>query len=73
MGARQETDAGRWISSYDFPAVRDGRTVKETLPYGAPKGMEGFAFNTRRSMFADIRVREALGLMFDFEWIKANF
>ena len=42
---RQETDAGRWISSYDFPAVRDGRTVKESRPYGLPKGMEGFAFS----------------------------
>src|ERR1700722_4482703 len=70
---RQETDAGRWISSYDFPAVRDGRTIKESLPYGLPKGMEGFAFNMRRSIFADVRVREALGMMFDFEWINANF
>ena len=70
---RRETDAGRWMSSYDFPAVRDGRTVKESLPYGLPKGMEGFAFNTRRSIFADILVREALGMMFDFEWINANF
>ena len=70
---RRETDAGRWMSSYDFPAVRDGRTVKESLPYGLPKGMEGFAFNMRRSIFADVRVREALGMMFDFEWINANF
>ena len=69
---RQETDAGRWMSSYDFPAMRDGRIVKESLPYGVPKGMEGFAFNTRRPIFADIRVREALGMMFDFEWINAN-
>ena len=39
-----------------------------------PKGMEGFAaFNMRRSIFADVRVREALGMMFDFEWINANF
>ena len=70
---RRETDAGRWISSYDFPAVRDGRAVKESLPYGLPKGMEGFAFNMRRSIFGDVRVREALGMMFDFEWINANF
>jgi peptide/nickel transport system substrate-binding protein len=69
---RQETDAGRWIGSYDFPAVRDGRVVRESLPYNAPKGMEGFAFNTRRPIFADIRVREALNLMFDFEWINTN-
>jgi hypothetical protein len=41
-------------SSYDFAAVHDGRTINESLPYGLPKGMEGFAFNTRRSIFADI-------------------
>ena len=69
---RQETDAGRWMSAYDFPAIRDGRIVKESLPYGLPKGMEGFAFNTRRPIFADRRVREALGLMFDFDWINAT-
>jgi peptide/nickel transport system substrate-binding protein len=42
------------------------------LPTGGPKGMEGFVFNLRRPLFADIRVREALGLMFDFEWVNAN-
>jgi peptide/nickel transport system substrate-binding protein len=53
--------------------VRDGGIVKESLPYGFQKGMKGFAFNTRRLIFADIRVREALGMMFDFDWIDANF
>ena len=38
----------------DFAAVHDGRTINESLPYGLPKGMEGFAFNMRRSIFADI-------------------
>jgi peptide/nickel transport system substrate-binding protein len=69
---RDETSPTRWINGYDFPAVRDGRVIKETLPVGVPKGMEGFAFNLRRPLFQDIRVREALGIMFDFEWLNAN-
>jgi peptide/nickel transport system substrate-binding protein len=67
---RAETDPGRWQTAYDFPALREGRVVKETFPYGLPKGMEGLVFNTRRPQFADIRVREALLHLFDFEWIN---
>ncbi len=44
----------------------------EALPLGGPKGMQGFAFNTRREIFADPRLREALAMMFDFEWINAH-
>jgi peptide/nickel transport system substrate-binding protein len=69
---RVETDPTRWRSGYDFPALRDGRIVKMSVANGLPKGMEGFAFNTRRPVFADARVREALAMMFDFEWINAN-
>jgi peptide/nickel transport system substrate-binding protein len=69
---RIETDPTRWRTGYDFPALRDGRIVKQSVPNGLPKGMEGFAFNTRRPLFADPRVREALAMMFDFEWINAN-
>jgi peptide/nickel transport system substrate-binding protein len=69
---REETNPGRWIGAYDFPAMRDKRDVREALPIGGPKGMEGFVFNLRRPLFTDVRVREALGLMFDFEWINAN-
>ena len=69
---RIETDPTRWLTGYDIPPVRDGRIVKETVPLRLPKGMEGFAFNTRRKLFADVRVREALGDMFDFEWINHN-
>jgi peptide/nickel transport system substrate-binding protein len=70
---RIETDPTVWLSGYDFPALRDGRIVKQTLPIRLPKGMEGFAFNARRPIFHDPRVREALGVMFDFEWINAEF
>ena len=69
---REETNPTRWMNGYDFPAIHDGRVIKASLPLGGPKGMQGFAFNTRRAIFADPRVREALGYMFDFEWINAN-
>ena len=70
---RAETDPGRWETGYDVPAVRDGRIVKETFPTGMPKGFSAFVFNTRRPIFADVRVREALGLLLDFQWLNHNF
>jgi peptide/nickel transport system substrate-binding protein len=70
---RVETDPARWQTAYDFPALRDGNVVKEELPYGLPKGMQGLVFNTRRAVFADIRVREAILELFDFEWINHNY
>ena len=69
---RIESDPTRWRGGYDFPALRDGRVVRQAVPNGLPKGVDGFAFNTRRAVFADPRVREALAMMFDFEWINAN-
>ena len=70
---RAETDATRWQTAYDFPALREGRVVKENFPYGLPKGMQGLVMNMRRPQFADVRVREALLHLFDFEWINRNF
>ncbi len=70
---REETSTTRWASAYDFPAVREGRVIREELHNDNPKGMEGFAFNLRRDLFKDVRLREALGMMFDFEWINANY
>jgi peptide/nickel transport system substrate-binding protein len=69
---RIEDDPTRWLKGYDFPAARDGRIVRQAFANGLPKGISGFAFNTRRPFFADARVREALAAMFDFEWINAN-
>ena len=69
---RDETNTTRWINGYAFPALADGRVKREQLPLGVPRGMDGFAFNTRRPLFKDIRVREALATMFDFEWVNAN-
>ncbi len=71
--ARTETDPGRWETAYDFPAVRDGRVVKEEFAYGLPKIMTALVFNTRRPVFADVRVREAISMLFDFEWINRSF
>jgi peptide/nickel transport system substrate-binding protein len=69
---REETSPSRWTTAYDFPAIRDHRVIREALPAGGPKGLDGFVFNLRRPFFTDVRVREALGLVFDFEWINAN-
>ena len=67
-----ESDPSLWTTGYDFPAATDGQVVKESFPSGTPKGMQGLAMNTRRPVFADIRVRKALAMLFDFEWINAN-
>ncbi len=69
---RVEDDITRWRSEYDFPAVKDGRILTAVIPNDLPKGVSGFAFNTRRPVFTDPSVREALASMFDFEWINAN-
>jgi len=70
---RIEHDPGRWQTAYDFAAVRDGRVHKEALPTGVPKASTYFVFNTRRAVFSDIRVREAISLLFDFEWINHGY
>jgi peptide/nickel transport system substrate-binding protein len=70
---RLETDPGRWQTAYDFPALAQGRVIKEEFSYGLPKGMDGLVFNTRRPIFADVRVREAILILFDFEWINHNY
>ncbi|MGB7098812.1 MAG: extracellular solute-binding protein [Xanthobacteraceae bacterium] len=70
---RAERDPSRWQTGYDFPAVRDGRILKESFPSGLPKIASDFVFNTRRPIFSDIRVREAILLLFDAEWVNRNF
>jgi microcin C transport system substrate-binding protein len=68
----QEYTARIWATGYDFPAFNDGRVKKETLHNGAPTGSQGWYFNTRCEPFKDPRIREALGLAFDFEWTNKN-
>ena len=67
-----ETSSPRWATGYDFPAIADGRVVKETFETGLPSGMLGFVMNTRRPVFQDVRVRRALAGLFDFEWANQN-
>ncbi|MBP1850092.1 extracellular solute-binding protein [Rhizobium halophytocola] len=64
--------AGHWERAYDFPAASAGDVVKEEFKSGLPTGMLGFVFNTRRPIFADEKVREALSIAFDFHWLNKN-
>lgn len=68
----RETDPADWLREYDFPAVADGRIVRDTYEKRRPAPMEAFVFNTRRPVFADRRVRQALAMAFDFEWANRN-
>ena len=67
---RQENKAADWATGYDFPASRDGLVVKEEIPHKVALGSGGFVLNTRRDLFKDVRVREALSVLFDFEWLN---
>lgn len=69
---RREYDAGKWATVYDFPAATEGKIVKEALSHGRPERTRGLIFNTRRAPFDDIRVREALSLALDFDWLNKN-
>ena len=69
---REEFTSRIWATRYDFPAMRDGRVKREVLPDLTPSGAQGWFINTRREKFKDPRVREAIGLAFDFEWTNKN-
>lgn len=69
---RQEYTARVWATGYDFPAMREGRVRRETIPDASPPAIQGWYFNTRRDAFKDPRVREAIGLCFDFEWTNRS-
>lgn len=69
---RVENDPVRWNTGYDFPAVKDGKITLEKIEQRTPAAASGLVFNTRRKLFEDPRVREALVMAFDFEWANAN-
>ena len=69
---RTENVAKDWATAYDFPAVQKGWVKKELIRHHLPTGMQGWAMNTRRPIFKDRRVREAMAMVFDFEWANAN-
>ena len=70
---RVENEPLRWHDGYDFPAARTGELIRDTIKTGMPQPSEFLVFNTRRPVFSDIRVRQALTLLFDFEWINRNY
>ncbi|MGH1569975.1 extracellular solute-binding protein [Methylobacterium sp. P31] len=69
---REEFTARVWATGYDFPALAEGRVIRDTVPDARPSGTQGWWINTRREAFRDPRVREAIGLCFDFEWSNRN-
>ena len=69
---RIESSARNWATAYDFPAREEGFVKRLEVPDGQPAGMQAYVLNLRRDKFQDVRVREALNLAFDFEWLNRN-
>jgi microcin C transport system substrate-binding protein len=69
---REEFTSRDWATAYDIPAVKQGRLIRLTLSDESPSGAQGFFLNSRRPKLADVRVRRALDLAFDFEWTNKN-
>lgn len=65
-----EYSAKNWARSYNGPKFRSGEIIKRELTHSNGAGMQGFVMNLRRAQFQDIRVRQALGLALDFEWMN---
>lgn len=69
---RQETSAKNWATAYTGRRFEDGRIVREAIPHQRPSGMQGFVFNTRKPVFSNPKVRQALAYGFDFQWANRN-
>ncbi|MDO3722312.1 extracellular solute-binding protein [Marinobacter sp. chi1] len=69
---RIETSAKNWATAYSGPKFTDGQIIAEAIEHHRPTGMQAFVFNTRKKMFSDSRVRQALAYGFDFEWANKN-
>jgi microcin C transport system substrate-binding protein len=67
---RRENNPTKWATGYDIPAVKDGRIKLERFPHQRPEPVTGFVLNTRKPLFQDPVLREALGYAFDFGWIN---
>ena len=70
LTAFRESNATKWAQAYDFPAVQRGDVVKSVIPHERPSGITGLVMNTRREVFADWRVREAMLHAFNFEFVN---
>jgi microcin C transport system substrate-binding protein len=69
---RHEYNVHKWLTAYDCKALREGRIIKDEIPHRRPEWLRAMIFNTRRPMFQDRHVREALNLMFNFDWLNKN-
>ena len=69
---KQENSSKNWATAYKFPAVKEGKVKVEEIKYYRPSGMQGFAYNTRKTIFKNRNVRKALTYAFDFEWSNRN-
>ena len=69
---RSEDNPTRWVTGYDFPRMIEQKAVKDAIAMRTPKGMTALAMNTRKPVFSDIRTREALSYLFDFEWVNKS-
>ena len=69
---RREQSAKNWATGYKVAAVKNGLIVQRKFDHNRTAGMQGFVYNTRREIFSDIRVRQALVYAFDFEWSNQN-
>ena len=63
-----EHQAKNWANAYRFPAIARGEVIRAEIPHQIPTQTQALFMNNRRDTFAQRKVREALGLMFDFEW-----
>ena len=72
ISLRPEEDPARWAEGYKVPALADGRILKREIDVAVPAGMTALAMNRRRPLFSDPRVRQALILLFDFEFINKS-
>ncbi len=69
---RLENESKKWATGYEFPAVRNGQVLKQEIEHDRPTGMQAYAYNTRRPLFQDPKVRHALAYAFDFPWTNQN-
>jgi len=69
---RYESNASRWATQYDSPAITNGNIIREITSNGIPSGMKALVFNLRKPPFNRLNVRKALTLAFNFEWLNKN-
>ncbi|MDE2255822.1 MAG: ABC transporter substrate-binding protein, partial [Betaproteobacteria bacterium] len=66
----QEFIAKNWVRQYNGPKFQSGELIKRALANHNPAGFQGMVMNLRRPLFQDSRVREALALALDFQWLN---